>query len=494
VLRRLGVRDYPAAGLFGRFYGRIYFNQTLFQALMNRFYPSRAGWRAAPRLLWTALRAGLLVLTLPAKSRRIITAILKQARYEGQGPSKITVWRRLGCAAMEVHLAISVLAELLYQVLDKVLLHWGDGMTTAAILTAGLTGVRSAEAGQALANLGRLAAQDAELRKLIQTTSPENLLASLDTTDAGRTFAAHLTAFLDKYGHGAAEEFELASPRWRDDPVIVLRALRSQVLLETADTYHKVDPTADRLAATARIEGRLGLLRRFLFRYLLHQTQAFIATRENLKYHFVIAHSCLRDCYLTQAQVLVAAGQLPDVGDIFFLTADEVIALTEEQLTRAEGRSLVAARQRRWDMDRRVAPPPALDQGADGRYWPITAVKEEFDAGGVVLRGFAAGPGTYTGRARVIRTPDEGAQLQPGEVLVAPAASPGWTPLFLTAGALITEIGGALSHAAIIAREYGLPAVLNVTDALNRIHTGQLVHVDGTVGIVNLIEEVTDRK
>lgn len=490
VLHHLGVRDYPAAGLFGRFYGRVYFNQTLFQALMNRFYPSRAGWRATPRLLWTALRAGLLVLTLPAKSRRVITAILTQAHGDGQSPSEIAVWRRLGYAAMEIHLAVTALAELLYQALDKLLLHWGDGATTAAVLTAGLTGMRSAEAGKALADLGRLAAQDPELRKLIQTTPPERLLAGLDATEARRTFAAHLTAFLDQYGHGAAEEFELAAPRWRDDPVIVLRALRSQVLSETADTDHKVDPTANRRAATARVEGRLGLLRRFLFRYLLHQTQAFITTRENLKYHFVIAHSYLRDCYLAQARLLVAAGQLPDVGDIFFLTADEVTALTKEQLTGAEGRSLVAERRRQWDMDRRVTPPPALDQGADGRYWPVVAVKAESAAGGVALRGFAAGPGTYTGRARIIRTPDEGARLQPGEVLVAPAASPGWTPLFLTAGALITEIGGALSHAAIIAREYGLPAVLNVTDALNRIHTGQLVHVDGTGGIVNLIEEL----
>jgi phosphohistidine swiveling domain-containing protein len=419
---------------------------------------------------------------------------LTQTHDDGQYSSEIAVWRRLGCAAMEIHLAVTVMAELLYQALDKLLLHWGDGATTAAILTTGLTGVRSAEAGQDLADLGRLAAQDNELRELIQTASPESLLADLGTTDAGRAFTAQLTAFLDKHGHGAAEEFELASPRWRDDPLIVLRALKSQVLLETSEAHHRVDPTADRLVATARIEGRLGLLRRLLFRCLLHQTQTFVATRENLKYHFVIAHSRLRDGYLAQAQTLVVAGQLPDVGDIFFLTTDEAIALTEERLTASEGRSLVAKRQRQWDMDmdRRVTPPPALDQWADGHYRPAAAAKEDAVAGGTVLRGFAAGPGTYIGRARIIRTPDEGAELQPGEVLVAPAASPGWTPLFLTAGALITEIGGALSHAAIIARERGLPAVLNVTGALDHIHTGQLVHVDGTQGIVNLLEEVAD--
>jgi len=109
-----------------------------------------------------------------------------------------------------------------------------------------------------------------------------------------------------------------------------------------------------------------------------------------------------------------------------------------------------------------------------------------------LLRGLAASPGSYVGWARVLHTPVDGAGLEPGEVLVAPATSPGWAPLLLAAGALVTEIGGTLSHGAIIAREYGLPAVLNVAQATRRIRTGQLIRVDGSRGTVQLLENVEE--
>jgi len=94
----------------------------------------------------------------------------------------------------------------------------------------------------------------------------------------------------------------------------------------------------------------------------------------------------------------------------------------------------------------------------------------------------------YTGRACVLSTPGDGGRLRPGDVLIAPAVSPGWGPLLLSAGALVTEIGGLLSHGAIIAREYGLPAVLNVPDVVTCIQPGQWVQVDGSQGTVRLLE------
>jgi pyruvate,water dikinase len=141
----------------------------------------------------------------------------------------------------------------------------------------------------------------------------------------------------------------------------------------------------------------------------------------------------------------------------------------------------VGSRRQEWQEAREITPPFALDQSGD-HLRDVARPDEQ------ALSGFAASPGSYTGRARVVLTPEQGADLEPGEVLVAPATSPGWAPLLLTAGALITEIGGTLSHGAIIAREYGLPAVLNVTDATRRIHTGQLIHVDGSQGTIQLLE------
>jgi len=234
----------------------------------------------------------------------------------------------------------------------------------------------------------------------------------------------------------------------------------------------------------------LGLPKRWFFRYLLHWTQYFIVTRENLKYHFVIAHSRLRDLYLSLADRFVAAGRLSDPADVFFLTADEVIALAEDKHeTTLDG--LVDERRRAWQTDQEAAPPFAFEQQAGGRLCPVSPPAAPDGDAGQLLRGFAASPGSYTGRARVLHSPSDGATIEPGEVLVAPATSPGWAPLLLAAGALVTEIGGTLSHGAIIAREYGLPAVLNVAGATRHIRTGQLVRVDGSRGAVRLLEEVT---
>lgn len=481
LLRRLGVGDYPDAGLFARFYGRVYFNQTLFQGMMSRFYPSRAGWRAAPRLVVTALRALFLLWRLPAESERVSAAIRERGRFE----EDLSSCRRLGVAVMEVHLAVSVMAELLYQALDKLLARWAGGTTSAAALTTGLGGVRSAEAGQALAALAEQVRQDESLRVLVLTTDPQALPARLSETEVGRAFWTRVEDFLSEHGHSAAQEFELATPRWRDDPAIILRALQASV---RAGKKSAAGPGRTRRETVAQVEKRLNWPRRVIFRRLLRWAQTFTIIRENLKYHFVIAHSRLRDLYLALADRLVASGRLGEPDDIFFLTTGQVAELAEGKLAASD---IVASRRWAWKVEQETVPPLAFEQTGDGRLRPVSLHAGPDSDGAQLLRGFAASPGSYTGRARVLRSPTDGDGIEPGEVLVAPATSPGWAPLFLTAGALVTEIGGVLSHGAIIAREYGLPAVLNVAGATRHIRSGQLVRVDGTRGVVQLLEEAT---
>jgi phosphohistidine swiveling domain-containing protein len=488
ILRRLGLRDYPDGGLFGHFYGRVYFNQTLFQSMMGHFYLSQAGWRAAPRLAQAAIRAAWLLLQLPLQARLAIRAILAQRRSDSNAPAqepqdkilaRLNDWRQLGVRAMETHLTVSVIAELLYQTLDKLLTRWGDGSVNAATLAAGLTGLRSAQAGQALSRLAQQTHRNGDLRALIIASTPETLPARLAETDDGQALWAQIEAFLVEHGHSAVQEFELAAPRWRDDPTAILNAIQAQARAPRVEKQ-PVDPRAARRAAVRKIQKQMNWPQRLLFRLLLRQTQAFTTIRENLKYHFVIAHSRLRDLYLALAAHAVAAGQL-EQDDVFFLTHDELVDLLQGRLAAHESAQRVGSRRQEWQEAREITPPFALDQSGD-HLRDVARPDEQ------ALSGFAASPGSYTGRARVVLTPEQGADLEPGEVLVAPATSPGWAPLLLTAGALITEIGGTLSHGAIIAREYGLPAVLNVTDATRRIHTGQLIHVDGSQGTIQLLE------
>jgi len=425
--------------------------------MMSHFYPSRAGWRAAPRLALTALRALLLLRRLPAESERVVNAILEHRRAE----KDLVFWRGLGAETMQVHLAVTVMAELLYQTLDNLLARWADGTTTAAALTTGLGEMRSAEAGQSLADLAEQARRDESLRALVLTTDSQALPARLAETEVGRAFWTRIEAF----------------------PIIILSALQASV---RASENSAADPGRIRRETVAQVEKRLNLPQRVIFRRLLHLAQMFTATRENLKYHFVIAHSRLRDLYLALAGQFVAAGQLSEPDDIFFLTADQVVELTEGKLAVS---AIVSERRRAWKVERETAPPRAFEQMGDGRLRPVSLHAETCGDGAQLLRGSAASPGSYTGRARVLRSPTDGDGIEPGEVLVAPATSPGWAPLFLTAGALVTEIGGVLSHGAIIAREYGLPAVLNVAGATRHIRSGQLVHVDGYRGTVQLLEE-----
>ena len=144
-------------------------------------------------------------------------------------------------------------------------------------------------------------------------------------------------------------------------------------------------------------------------------------------------------------------------------------------------RELVAAHRAEYERERmrRHVPRVLLSDGTDAE---AALVQPDSGSG---LRGSPASPGTVTGVARVIRSPN-GARLEPGEILVAPSTDPGWTPLFLTAGGLVMEMGGMMSHGAVVAREYGIPAVVGVTGATDRIASGQRITVDGSSGTVTL--------
>ena len=172
------------------------------------------------------------------------------------------------------------------------------------------------------------------------------------------------------------------------------------------------------------------------------------------------------------------AGYVEHAEDIFFIT----LAETHAALRGEEMHKIVRERRANYDheVQRRSIPRVLLSDGTE----PTVALQ----AGALAestLTGFPASPGLVTAMARVILDPT-GARLEPGEVLVAPSTDPGWTPLFLTAGGLVMEMGGSMSHGAVVAREYGIPAVVGVPGATERIATGQLITVDGSAGKVIL--------
>jgi rifampicin phosphotransferase len=175
---------------------------------------------------------------------------------------------------------------------------------------------------------------------------------------------------------------------------------------------------------------------------------------------------------------LALAERLEAAEDIFFITLSEA----RDALNNRDMRSIVRERRTVYEneLKRRHVPRVLLSDGTE----PGTqAVVAESDDG--TLKGTPASAGVVTGKARVILNPAN-AHLEPGEILIAPSTDPGWTPLFLTAGGLVMEMGGAMSHGAVVAREYGIPAVVGVLGATQRIITGQHITVDGSNGIISL--------
>jgi pyruvate,water dikinase len=170
-----------------------------------------------------------------------------------------------------------------------------------------------------------------------------------------------------------------------------------------------------------------------------------------------------------------AASPLAAIPSVFFLTVDELMQALRTH--RADLAPLVRARRAELARDQARPDPPATFVGAPP---PIVLAP----AGGDILRGLPASAGVVDGRARVLRSADEMETLQPGEILVVHTTDIGWTPLFLQAAGVVTELGGPLSHAAVVAREFGVPSVVNVTAATRVIRTGDPLRVDGDRGVV----------
>jgi pyruvate,water dikinase len=228
---------------------------------------------------------------------------------------------------------------------------------------------------------------------------------------------------------------------------------------------------------------RKGWLRGKLVGFFFGRVRALVGLREIPKFCMMILFGQVREILRPVGKELAEAGRLEHAEDIYFITLPEA----KEALAGTDLRPLVRESHASYEQElkRRHIPRLLLSDG--------TEPTVEVDAAGSVdgmLKGTPASAGKVTAKARVILDPT-GAQLQPGEILVAPSTDPGWTPLFLTASGLVMEMGGAMSHGAVVAREYGIPAVVGVPGATEHITTGQQITVDGSAGTVS-IEQTLD--
>jgi pyruvate,water dikinase len=211
----------------------------------------------------------------------------------------------------------------------------------------------------------------------------------------------------------------------------------------------------------------------------------YVAHRESAKATFVIVYNEIRRDLFEIGRRLVARGALSAPQSVFLLTAAELE-------TAIAGGDIpdVKARARHMEQLARLVPPSLAKVGEEPPLdtWEVKHDAKPASDGATELRGVPGSPGTATGRVRVVRDPYEDQPPEPGEILVAPFTDPGWTLMFMAADAVVVEVGGALSHAVVVARELGIPAVVSVERCCTTLHTGDLIEVDGSTGVIRVLE------
>ena len=333
----------------------------------------------------------------------------------------------------------------------------------------------------ALWEIAHAAREDPASRDALRTRPPAELSAQYRAATLPPLLQREMTSFLQRYGHRAIAEIDLGVKRWSEDPAHLLGAIANYLRLGDQATAPDVQFAGGAREAEAMIKtlaSRVHGPRRAILRFLLGRVRLLGGLREQPKFQimrvFALGHALIAPV----GWELVERGLLDSADDAFFLTLPDLRRAVAGEDLRAKVQESRAMYRR--EQGRRHVPRVLLSDGTDAE----TEIAAQTDG---AIRGTPASPGIARGIAHVIRSP-VGARLEPGEVLVAPSTDPGWTPLFLTAGALVMEMGGMMSHGAVVAREYGIPAVVGVVNATGRITTGDQVTVDGSAGTVALGE------
>jgi rifampicin phosphotransferase len=297
-----------------------------------------------------------------------------------------------------------------------------------------------------------------------------------------------LREYLRRFGH-LVYSLDPAEPTAIDDPSMV----RSVIAGRRRDGAGEPGPPpvpGSGAAGPARLLGRgpLGRLRRGAYRWANHWS----SVRDEALHNFTLGWPFMRAGYLELGRRLVRAGLLDAADDVFYLTGEELADWVSADAGNARWRDLVRERRLRRQWQRRLNPPDVVPAdaritlfGSDITSLALFGVQQQEDREDG-LSGSAVSPGSYTGRARVIHEIAEADSLKKGEVLVVRQVTPAWAPLLAHAGAVVADVGGALSHGSVVAREYGIPAVMGVRTATSRIATGTRLTVDGDSGVVQL--------
>ncbi|MFP5503727.1 MAG: PEP/pyruvate-binding domain-containing protein [Candidatus Sericytochromatia bacterium] len=304
-------------------------------------------------------------------------------------------------------------------------------------------------------------------------------------------FKEALDGYLRRYGFRCMGELKLEVPNFRDDPTFVHAMIQAYMALPPEDhAVREAREQSVRRTAEAAVDHRLAKrpLRRALFGWVLKNARRGLVGRENLRMARSNTFGMIRAIFLTLGRRLAAAGKIDAPEDVFFLELGECFAWIEGRSTTTDMRGLVAIRRaehRAWEAE---AVPGSLETVGSPYVGAQLRAPAAHVPAGDTLQGTGCCPGRVTARARVVLTPEAETRLN-GEILVTERTDPGWVLLYPLASGLLIERGSLLSHAAVTARELGLPAIIGVEGLTRRVRDGDLLEMDGSAGTVRLLEE-----
>jgi pyruvate,water dikinase len=400
--------------------------------------------------------------------------------------------------SVQLVLAVANLSEAIFtEVYNRLIKRPNDPPALTFLLGFDSAPIR---AEKSLYDLAMWARGEDELAGYLARTSGKDIAAAYESPSAPlagvkswREFAARLTEHLNQFGHAVYDlDFSKSVPA--EAPGSLLETLKYFLAGQGRNPYERqAAATAAREQAAESLLARLRGLRRRWFQRVLRWAQCWAPRREDALADVGLGWPVLRRILLEAGRRMVAAGAMAERDEVFWLKWEEVeeaARLLDAVQPAPDHRGAVAERRETWQRERGVTPPVVLPVKGGARFLGLDLSRwmpvRTSQAAGSTIRGIGASPGKVTGPACVIHGPEEFDLMNPGDILVANITTPAWTPLFAMASGIVTDVGGPLSHSSIVAREYGVPAVLGTGVATRRIRGGQHITVDGDGGVVTL--------
>jgi pyruvate,water dikinase len=370
--------------------------------------------------------------------------------------------------------------------LNQHLEKWLGQKNVADTLTQSVPDNVTSEMGLALLDVADVIRPHQQVVDLLQAATDDGFLEHMGDLEGGRESRDAILRYLDSYGMRCVGEIDITRPRWSERPSSLLPALLGNIRNFVPGAGQQLFERGRQQAADKEQEvlSRLrqlpdGEARARETKARIDRVRTFIGYREYPKYGIVSRYLVYKQALLAEAGRLVEAGLLREREDAFYLTFQEFQDAVRDG--EVDGR-LIDERKAAFRIHQGLRPPRVLTSDGEG----LSGAYRRRDAPAGALVGLAVSSGTVEGRARLVLDMAD-AELQPGDILVTAHTDPSWTPLFVAIKALVTEVGGLMTHGAVIAREYGLAAVVGVDQATRRIRDGDRIRVNGTEGYVEIL-------